>query len=72
MVISVIGKIWPKFGNIVLMKNLKSRVLNIHVYWPNVKCYSISAPLNPYANREETAQIMFETLDVPAFYLSVQ
>lgn len=30
------------------------------------------APLNPRANRDTAAQILFETLNVPALYLSVQ
>ncbi|KAJ1752619.1 centractin- actin- protein of the dynactin complex [Coemansia sp. RSA 1807] len=30
------------------------------------------APLNPSANREQAAQIFFETFNVPAFYTSIQ
>ncbi|KAJ2726679.1 centractin- actin- protein of the dynactin complex [Coemansia sp. Benny D115] len=30
------------------------------------------APLNPAANREQAAQIFFETFNVPAFYTSIQ
>lgn len=30
------------------------------------------APLNPHSNREQAAQIFFETFNVPALYTSVQ
>lgn len=30
------------------------------------------APLNPNSNREQAAQIFFETFNVPAMYMSVQ
>lgn len=30
------------------------------------------APLNPHSNREQAAQIFFETFNVPAMYTSIQ
>jgi actin-related protein len=30
------------------------------------------APLNPHRNREQTAQLFFETFNVPALYISIQ
>jgi centractin len=50
-----------------------------HVYTDELKILSeehpvllTEAPLNPRANRDQTAQIFFETFNVPALYLSIQ
>lgn len=50
-----------------------------HVYTEELKILSeehpvllTEAPLNPYKNREKAAQVMFETFNVPALYMSIQ
>ncbi|KAJ1964783.1 centractin- actin- protein of the dynactin complex, partial [Dimargaris xerosporica] len=50
-----------------------------HVYAEELKTLSeehpvllTEAPLNPRQNREQAAQIFFETFNVPAFYTSIQ
>ena len=50
-----------------------------HIYTDELKTLSeehpvllTEAPLNPRANRDTAAQILFETFNVPAFYVSVQ
>ncbi|KAJ1928727.1 centractin- actin- protein of the dynactin complex [Tieghemiomyces parasiticus] len=50
-----------------------------HVYTEELKTLSeehpvllTEAPLNPRQNREQAAQIFFETFNVPAFYTSIQ
>lgn len=50
-----------------------------HVYTDELRILSeehpvllTEAPLNPRANREQAAQVFFETFNVPALYLSIQ
>ncbi|KAJ2534848.1 centractin- actin- protein of the dynactin complex, partial [Coemansia sp. RSA 1933] len=50
-----------------------------HIYTDELKTLSeehpvllTEAPLNPSSNREQAAQVFFETFNVPAFYTSIQ
>lgn len=63
---------WLKSGITASITNLESPHQNTHASWLKVPKYLILAPRNPKVNRERMTEIMFETFDVPAFYLSIQ
>lgn len=76
---------WSGYGRTSTPKNCehcqKRRVASSHQAWqtkltarPDLQhpVLLTEAPLNPNSNREQAAQIFFETFNVPAMYMSVQ
>ena len=72
MVLSTIGTIWPKSGIIASIINWESLPQSTQLFSHKVFFILFLAPRNPKANREKMTEIMFESFEVPAYYLAIQ
>lgn len=64
--------IWQKSGIIASTINWELLLQSIQHFSHKVFFKVFLAPRNPKANREKMTEIMFESFEVPAYYLAIQ